>query len=105
MINLPGGYAMDADDYCYIIGKPYTSPKDGKVILQKKTYYTRLEDALDDCLKRCARDAVADGSVTELAQLVDCMSALASDLTAMLPALMHRKTVPAVSAGESSEQA
>lgn len=74
MINLPGGYAMDADDYCYIIGKPYRNPKDGKITLAKKTYYTKLQDAIEAVTARCARDAVAGGAVTQLCQLADHIS-------------------------------
>lgn len=94
MINLPGGYAMDADDYCYIIGKPYRNPKDGKITLAKKTYYTKLEDALDDVVRRCGRDRVAEGSIDGLLVLKVYLTSVACDLKRALKPVDTYKITP-----------
>lgn len=84
MINLPGGYAMDADDCCYIIGKPYTNPKNGNITLAKKSYHNRLGPACESVVERCARDAVASGEITELSKLIDYIAQVKCDISRLV---------------------
>lgn len=105
MINLPGGYAMDADDYCYIIGKPYRNPKDGKITLAKKTYYTKLQDAIEAVTARCARDAVASGAVTELVRLVDYISMRSEEMRKLVEGRIAIKPYSVVLVDESANEA
>lgn len=105
MINLPGGYAMDADDYCYIIGKPYRNQKDGKITLAKKTYYTKLEDAIDAVTARCARDAVASGKVAELVRMVDYISMLYEEMQKLIAGRIAINPYSAVPADDSANEA
>ena len=105
MINLPGGYAMDADDYCYIIGKPYRNPKDGKTTIAKKTYYAKLEDAIESVTERCARDAVASGVVTELVQLIDCINMRSEEMQKLIAGRISIKPFQVASEEDLSDEA
>lgn len=105
MINLPCGYAMDADDYCYIIGKPYRNQKDGKITLAKKLYYTKLEDAIESVTARCVRDAVASGVVTELVQLIDCVNMRSEEMQRLIAGRIAINPYSAAPAGDSASEA
>ena len=78
---------MDADDNCYIVGKPYKSPKDGSVTLAKKSYYTKLSDALENVLARAVRDKVANGTLTELSAVIHEQDRLRIELSTLLNAM------------------
>jgi len=69
MIRLPGGYAIMADELCYMVGIPYVR-KDGKDDLRRKTYYTSLSWAIRDALNRVIRDRVGDNSIDTFEGLV-----------------------------------
>lgn len=67
MIQLTKGFAMIADDCCYTVGKP-RQKADGRIVLDKPTYYSTAAQAVQGALKRAMRQGVADGSITILRQ-------------------------------------
>ena len=84
MIELPGGYAMDAYEYGYRVGKPYVRKKDGVTDLRNVTYHTTPASALENVLQRVIRDHVEDGSVTTLSELLTEMNQQRLELETML---------------------
>ena len=64
MVILTDEIAMTADRKQYTIGKPCN----GRLI--SKQYFTRFENALQEAVRISVRLGVADGSITELRQIV-----------------------------------
>lgn len=64
MIILTDEIAMAANKRQYTIGKPYN----GRLI--DKQYFTRFENALQEAVRIAVRLEIADGSITELRQIV-----------------------------------
>ena len=87
MIQLPGGYAMTADETCYMVGVPYKRKKDGREDLTKKLYYTSLSSAMSGTLQRIIRERVAAGDITEMRQLVAEVEKLRVELDTLLRSL------------------
>lgn len=75
MIELPGGYAMDAYEYGYRVGKLYVRKKNGVANLRNVTYHATPAFAIENALQRVIRDRVADGSITTLSELLEEMNA------------------------------
>lgn len=69
MIRLTDEIAITADDMQYIVGRPYTSPS-GAVQIKNPKYYHKLSAALQQAVIDCVHAGVADGSITELRQIV-----------------------------------
>ena len=84
MIYLPGGYAMIADENCFVIGIPYTNPKNGNTDLRKKLYYTSLSLALEGTVSRIMRDKVADESITDLQGIIEQYEKLRDEMKHLL---------------------
>lgn len=60
---------MDADEHCYIVGKPRQSA-DKVVRLDKPTYYTTMAQAVSGACARAMRQGVADGNITTLREFI-----------------------------------
>lgn len=84
MIALPGGYAMDAYEYGYRVGKLCVSKKNGTTYLRNTTYHTTPASAIENALQRVIRDHVEDGSITTLDRLLREMNEQRRELDMML---------------------
>ena len=71
MIQLPGGYAMTADENSYIVGIPFKEKKRGRDNMRNRMYYTSVASALEGTLRRLVREKVHNESITELRQVVE----------------------------------
>ena len=69
MIMLTDEIGITADSMQYIVGKPMKLPSGG-ITMSKAKYYVNLGAALQAVVADCARAGVADGSITELRQVV-----------------------------------
>lgn len=69
MIMLTDEIGITADSMQYIVGKPTQQPAGG-VKMVKARYYADLGAALRAVVADCVRAGVADGSITELRQIV-----------------------------------
>lgn len=79
MIQLTDDLWMDADDHCYIVGKPWKRRR-GVVELRMPTYYSTAEQAVYGALGHAMRKAVKDGSITTLRQFIQEQERLRSEL-------------------------
>lgn len=69
MIYLTDEIALTADSMQYIVGKPVERPGKG-VEMKDPKYCHKLSTALQMAVAVCVRAGVADGSITELRQVV-----------------------------------
>ena len=69
MIQLTKDLWMDADEHCYIVGKP-RQIADKVVRLDKPTYYTTMAQAVSGACARALRQGVADGTITTLREFI-----------------------------------
>lgn len=60
MIKVNENYGIVVDDYQYIGGRIYYSKKEGREVIQKPRYYSRLTSALEDIAEREARDRLQE---------------------------------------------
>lgn len=86
MIQLTKGFAMIADDYCYTVGKP-RQRADGRIVLDKPTYYSTAAQAVSGALVRAMRQGVADGSITTLRQFIQEQERLRGELEMLIAPL------------------
>ena len=84
MIELPGGYAMDAYEFGYVVGTPYVRKKGGRTDLRNATYHSTPASAIENVLQRVIRDRVAGESITTLSELLEAMNEQRRELEAML---------------------
>ena len=66
MIKVNESYGIIVDDYQYISGRIYYSKKQGREVIQKPRYYSRLTSALEDIAEREARDRMQEKDMSLL---------------------------------------
>lgn len=89
MIDLVGGYAMDAYEFGYRVGKKYVRKKDGVADLHSATYHKTPALAVEEAMRRLIRDRVADESITTLSALLEEMNRLRTELEDILEPMEH----------------
>lgn len=67
MIELPKGFAVSADDHCFIVGK-LKQRTDGRIEITNPKYYTTMHQAIRGTLCCMMRASVKDGDITTLQQ-------------------------------------
>ena len=83
MIMLTDEIGITADSMQYIVGKPTQQPGSG-VRMMNSRYYVDLGAALRTVVADCVRAGVADGSITELRQIVDEQARLEQEFSEKL---------------------
>ena len=83
MIILTDEIAMAANKRQYTIGKPCN----GRLI--DKQYFTRFENALQEAVRIAVRLEIADGSITELRQIVTEQARLEQEFSEKLKGVYH----------------
>ena len=66
MIKVNESYGIIVDDYQYIGGRIYYSKKQGREVIQKPRYYSRLTSALEDIAERETRDRMQEKDMSLL---------------------------------------
>lgn len=66
MIKVNENYGIVVDDYQYIGGRIYYSKKEGREVIQKPRYYSRLTSALEDIAEREAKDRLRERDMSLL---------------------------------------
>lgn len=82
MIILSDEIAIAADSLQYAVGKPIRGGK--STMLANAKYYCSLNAALRAAVADCVRAGVADGSITELRQVVAVQARLQQEFTEKL---------------------
>lgn len=83
MIMLTDEIGITADSMQYIVGKPTQQPGRGLRMMNAR-YYVDLGAALRAVVADCVRAGVADGSITELLQIVDEQARLEQEFSEKL---------------------
>ena len=86
MIQITENLVIVADGHCYAVGKPVYRDRGG-VFVQKPRYYSTMEQTLRGCVSIALRNGVADGTITNLRQLVDEQDRLIAQLKELLAPL------------------
>lgn len=89
MIQLPGGYAITANDLSYIVGKTAVRKKTGKVALNNQTYHRTIASAVQNVMERILRDKVADETITDLRGVAEEIKRLYRETDALLSQLEY----------------
>lgn len=86
MIQLTKDLWMDADEHCYIVGKP-RQIADKVVRLDKPTYYTTMAQAVSGACARALRQGVADGTITTLREFIQEQERLQAEFERLIAPL------------------
>lgn len=86
MIQLTKDLVVNADELCYIVGKPCKTRGKG-LELRNRTYHTTAVQAVQSALLRTMRQGVADGSITTLRQFIEEQQRLQAELERLIAPL------------------
>lgn len=70
MIQLPGGFAITADEHCYMVGST-RQRRNRADTLRNVTYYSTMEQAVRGAVMRVMRKGVEDGEITTLRDFLE----------------------------------
>lgn len=86
MLKIWNNYYLDANCVCYTLKKVHTKA-DGGVEYNICTYYTRLEEALAEAVRRTIREGVASGELKEWEQVRAELQWLESEARGLLQSI------------------
>lgn len=89
MIQLPGGYAITANDLSYVVGKTAVRKKTGAVVLNNQTYHRTIASAVQNVMERILRDKVADATITDLRGIAEEIERLYRETDTLLSQLEY----------------
>lgn len=83
MIQVTKDLVLNADELCYIVGRPCKTRGKG-LELRNRTYHTTAAQAVQSAVLRTMRQDVADGSITMFRQFIEEQARLQAELEALI---------------------